>query len=173
MTVNRLQLGIAIGILVAVGALTVWQLQPPPRPTEVAASRPAEPAEPPAETPASPREGNRRLAEQFEAATQRSLTELRVAAALRASVGETSPGHTLSRNEAAVLAARLANDECERRYHKRPFASAQHPAILREDGYHWGGLDEAAPGGMSALVTMHPDGSHAKVEVYFSTDILR
>jgi hypothetical protein len=81
--------------------------------------------------------------------------------------------HLLSPTEAAELAARLANDECEHLYRKRPFAARQQPAVPSDDGYRWGGLDEGGPGGYSALVVFEADGSHPKVEVYFSTDIRR
>ena len=78
----------------------------------------------------------------------------------------------LSPTDAAELAAKLANDECERLYKRRPFAGSQHPAVLSGGEYHWGGLDQGAPGGYSALVTFGQDGSHPKVEVYFSSDQL-
>jgi hypothetical protein len=78
----------------------------------------------------------------------------------------------LSGDEAAKLAARLANDQCEARYHKRPFSAEQHPAVLQEVSYRWGGLDVAGPGGFSALVTFRQDGSDPHVEVYFSSDAL-
>jgi hypothetical protein len=73
-------------------------------------------------------------------------------------------------DEAAKLAARLANDECEARYRRRPFKPAQHSAVLQEAIYRWGGLDVAGPGGFSALVTFQQDGSDPHVEVYFSSD---
>jgi len=86
--------------------------------------------------------------------------------------GPTQSAVNVSPTDAATLAAKLANDECERLYKRRPFAASQHPAVLRNGEYHWGGLDEASPGGHSALVTFGLDGSHPKVEVYFSTDQL-
>src|SRR5947207_2377260 len=76
----------------------------------------------------------------------------------------------LSPTDAAQLAAKLANDESEHRYKRRPFAASQHPAVLRDDEYHWGGLDEGGQAGYSALVTFRPDGTQPKVEIYFSTD---
>lgn len=79
---------------------------------------------------------------------------------------------SLSAAEAAELAARLANDRCEKQYRKRPFRAEQHPAVLKNGTYHWGGLDVGGPGGYSALVTFSQDGSQAHVEVYFSTDVL-
>ena len=79
---------------------------------------------------------------------------------------------TLTPTQAAILAAKLANDECERRYEKRPFAPEQYAAVLEGDVYRWGRLDEGGRDGLSALVTFAPDGSNPKVAVYFSTDII-
>ena len=44
----------------------------------------------------------------------------------------------LSAQDAALLAARLANEQCDRQYQKRPFRPAQHPPILQDGLYHWG-----------------------------------
>jgi hypothetical protein len=76
----------------------------------------------------------------------------------------------LSAEEASVLAARLANDQCESRYQRRPFKPEQYPAVLREGVYHWGKLDVGGHEGFSASVTFYPDGSEPHVEVYFSSD---
>ncbi len=81
-------------------------------------------------------------------------------------------GNALSPDAAANLAARLANDQCERRYQRRPFKPEQHPAVLQKGIFHWGGLDVGGPGGFSALVTFRADGSDPHVEVYFSSDQL-
>ena len=77
----------------------------------------------------------------------------------------------LSPSVAAELAARLANDECERRYTKRPFMAQQHAAVLKDDVYRWGRLDPGGPSGLSAVVTFRADGSQPDVQVYFSTDL--
>src|SRR6266516_7155683 len=87
--------------------------------------------------------------------------------------GSPEVGQTLTQSQAAIRAARLANDECERRYEKRPFAPGQYAAVFEGDVYRWGRLDEGGHGGFSSLVTFAPDGSNPKVEVYFSTDIIR
>src|SRR5690349_7506560 len=58
----------------------------------------------------------------------------------------------LSTEPAAVLAAQLANEQCERQYRRRPFKPEQHSAILLEGLYHWGELDVAGVGGFSAVV---------------------
>lgn len=82
-----------------------------------------------------------------------------------------SARRVLSVAEAAQLAARLANDECERFYRKRQLAAEQHSALLEDGVYRWGGLHVGGPGGFSALVAFWRDGSEPHVEVYFSTDV--
>ena len=84
-----------------------------------------------------------------------------------------SGGQVLSSTQAAQLAAKLANDECERIYGRRPFTAEQRPAVWKDHDYRWGGLDVGGPGGFSALVIFRGDGSHPKVEVYFSTDSVK
>jgi hypothetical protein len=79
---------------------------------------------------------------------------------------------TLTPVEAAEVAARLANDECERLYKKRPFTAKSYRAVRKGDRYRWGRLDVTGRGGFSALVTLATNGTDPKVEVYFSTDIL-
>jgi hypothetical protein len=87
-------------------------------------------------------------------------------------VGNNTPqlAHALSASDAAQLAARLANEECERRFHRHPFQADQHSAIFQDGEYRWGGLDVGAPKGFSALVRFREDGSKPSVEVYFSSD---
>ena len=79
----------------------------------------------------------------------------------------------LSAGEAAGLAARLANDQCERQYRTRPFLPEQYVAVLHQGKYRWGGLDVGGPRGFSALVSFREDGDEPHVEVYFSSDSLR
>src|SRR6266516_4086530 len=64
----------------------------------------------------------------------------------------------LSSTQAAILAAKLANDECERLHQRRPFTAEQYAAVLEGDVYRWGRLDEGGRDGLSALVTFAPDG---------------
>ena len=77
----------------------------------------------------------------------------------------------LSASQAAQLAARLANEECQRLHQRRPFSADLYPAVLEGNDYRWGGLNVGGPFGFSALVTFAADGSNPKVEVYFSTDL--
>ena len=83
---------------------------------------------------------------------------------------ESTPRQALSAPDAAVLAAQLANEQCERQYRRRPFKPEQHSAIFQGGRYHWGGLDVGGAGGFSAVVTFRRDGSEPHVEVYFSSD---
>ena len=76
----------------------------------------------------------------------------------------------LSQEDASLLAARLANDLCERQYRRRPFQPGQYPAVLQEGVYHWGNLDVGGHAGFSASVTFLENGNEPHVEVYFSSD---
>ena len=76
----------------------------------------------------------------------------------------------LSPSAAAELAAKRANDECERLHRKRPFTAEQHAAVLKGGVYGWGRLDPGAPSGLSAVVTFRADGTEPDVQIYFSTD---
>jgi hypothetical protein len=80
--------------------------------------------------------------------------------------------HVLLPQDAAELAARLANEQCERQFRRRPFSPGQHSAMLQDGVYHWGNLDVGGVGGFSAVVTFRQDGSEPYVEVYFSSDAL-
>ena len=85
---------------------------------------------------------------------------------------EAVPQRTLSPDDAAALAAKLANQECERQFQRQPFKAGQHAAILQDGFYHWGKLDVGAVGGLSAVVWFRQDGRDPHVEVYFSSDTL-
>lgn len=80
--------------------------------------------------------------------------------------------NALSAEDASVLAARLANDQCERQYRRRPFSPQQYPIALSDGVYRWGSLDVGGHEGFSASVIFYPDGSEPHVEVYFSSDSL-
>jgi len=79
----------------------------------------------------------------------------------------------LSAEQAATLAAKLANDECERLYKRRPFVPEQYEVRFADGLYHWGHLDVGAPAGLSAEVWFKPDGSDPHVNVWFSTDAVQ
>src|ERR1051325_1975935 len=95
--------------------------------------------------------------------TKRSRSLFRTLVGMEQAPDNAGPANSSS--QAAQVAARLANDKCERLHKTRPFTPGQHAAVLEGDVYRWGRLDERGPGGMSALVTFAPDGSNPKVEV--------
>ena len=76
----------------------------------------------------------------------------------------------LSADEAAALAARLANDECQRLYERRPFSADLYSAELRGTTWHWGRYDPAGTHGFSAEVSFGIDGSDPKIRVHWSSD---
>lgn len=78
----------------------------------------------------------------------------------------------LSAQQAAELAAEIANEECHRLYKERPFNSEDYALSVRDDRWHWGRLDPAGHYGLSATVDFALDGSKPKVTVYFSSDSL-
>ena len=69
------------------------------------------------------------------------------------------PAGALTPSTAAALAAKLANDECDRLHKKRPFTAEQYTAVLEGDMYRWGQLDPGAPSGPSAVVSFRADGT--------------
>ena len=79
----------------------------------------------------------------------------------------------LASDDVAIMAAGLANDECERIYGKRPFYASLYKAELRGDTWHWGRLDLSGVNGFSAEVSLGRDGTDPKVKIYFSTDTLQ
>jgi len=93
-----------------------------------------------------------------------------VAVGCRPQASPPIPAAHLSSDQAAARAAELANDECERLYHVRPFTAERYPAVIEDGRYRWGRLELAAPGGYSATVSFATDGSGAEVEVVLTTD---
>jgi hypothetical protein len=86
--------------------------------------------------------------------------------------GTAAMSQALSESDAAQLAAKLANEECEHRFKRRPFRADQYVAVLKDGEYRWGRLDVGAPAGYSAVVTFKADGSKPSVEVYLSAGFL-
>jgi len=80
-------------------------------------------------------------------------------------------GQVLTASQAARLAARPANGECQRFHQRQPFSPEQYRAVLKEDEYRWGRLDVGGPQGFSAFVTFAADGRNPEVEAYYFTDI--
>jgi hypothetical protein len=53
-----------------------------------------------------------------------------------------------------AIAARLANDECERKFQKRPFVVSNFQPDLSDGAIHWGNLNRQVRGGFSAEVSI-------------------
>ena len=72
-----------------------------------------------------------------------------------------------------LRAAQLANNECEKQFHKRPFSPWTYPLSFHNGRLQWGRLDPAGIGGYSAEVSFQPPGFDSKVQIYFSSDEFR
>jgi hypothetical protein len=68
--------------------------------------------------------------------------------------------------EAADLAARLANDECEKEYGDRPFAANNWPIVLERGRWLWGRIHAFGPQGYSAVVSFERNGGLPLVRIY-------
>lgn len=88
----------------------------------------------------------------------------------RSNVSTTKESKILIAADVAIMAANLANDECERLYGKRPFYANLYSVEFRDNTWHWGRLDPAGINGLSAEVSFKQDGSNPMIKVYFSTD---
>jgi hypothetical protein len=75
-----------------------------------------------------------------------------------------------SAREAAVFAAKIANEECARRLDARPFKPEHWPAVQRDGRWHWGQLELGGPGGYSAEVSFDVDGGNVDVQIYWTVD---
>lgn len=88
----------------------------------------------------------------------------------------TRDGHArspISRSRALELAVAMANEECMHKFSVAPFDSSTASIEFKNDHWHWGGLDLAGEGGLSAYVTFDVEGKDRRVEVYLSTDQLQ
>jgi hypothetical protein len=90
--------------------------------------------------------------------------------AAKLSYADKFPAELFSISEAAELAAKLANDECYKRFERRPFLAKQYPITFFEDRFRWGRMDPGAEGGISAEVSFGPRGEDPKVQIYLSDD---
>jgi hypothetical protein len=66
---------------------------------------------------------------------------------------------------AGTLAARLANDRCEKNFGKRPFAPDDFEALLDQGRWHWGTADGGKVDGYEVEVTFNQGGGKRKVAV--------
>ena len=66
---------------------------------------------------------------------------------------------------AGTLAARLANERCQKEFGKRPFAPDDFEALLDQGRWHWGTADGGKVDGYEVEVTFDPAGRKRKVSV--------
>ena len=76
----------------------------------------------------------------------------------------------LSQEQAAVHAAKLANEKCRKEFGESPFAPGSYEAELVDSRWHWGKIEPKGINGYSAKVEFNKDGSGENVKVAFSTD---
>lgn len=70
----------------------------------------------------------------------------------------------------AALAAKLANDECERHFGKRPFRPEHYPLVENDDAIRWGEHLKVVEGSFSAEVVFPRDRHGPLVNVYWHVD---
>ncbi len=68
--------------------------------------------------------------------------------------------------DAAELAARFANDECQHQYGIRPFSASDWPIELARGRWTWGRINAFAPQGYSAVVSFERNGTLPLVRIY-------
>ena len=91
----------------------------------------------------------------------------RFAAAIGVTVwaaGCASP-RALTSVSAGVLAARLANERCQKAYGARPFAPEDFEAVNAGGRWHWGGDEGGLIDGYAADVSFDAGGNDPRVEV--------
>jgi hypothetical protein len=76
-----------------------------------------------------------------------------------------APHRALSPVSASVLAARLANDQCQKTYGKRPFAPDDFEARLDNGRWFWGTPDGGKVDGFEAEISFDRDGGARDVKV--------
>jgi hypothetical protein len=81
---------------------------------------------------------------------------------LSACAGNRTP---LTPVSAGNLAARLANERCEKTFGKRPFAPEDFEALLDQGRWHWGTADGGKLDGYEVEVSFNPSGGRRKVAV--------
>jgi hypothetical protein len=91
---------------------------------------------------------------------------------------ETTKNHPSSEREldaagAALLASKLANQECRRVFGTQPFKPGTFAAEFKDGKWRWGFMDPGGPNGYSAVVRFDRHGTvnlSEDVQVYFSSD---
>lgn len=78
----------------------------------------------------------------------------------------------ITKEQAAILASKIANEKFEKDFGVSPFSPESYTAELVGNKWHWGKISPAGINGCSAKVTFNKDGSDEKVKVAFHTDIM-
>ena len=76
----------------------------------------------------------------------------------------------ISQEQAAVYAAKLANEKCQKVYGESPFVPGSYEAELVDSKWYWGNIEPRGVNGFSAKVEFNKDGSDEKVKVAYSVD---
>jgi hypothetical protein len=75
-----------------------------------------------------------------------------------------------TQKQAAIHAAKLANEKCQKNFGISPFKPELYKAELVNSKWHWGKIEPIGIHGYSAKVEFCKDGSGENVQVAFSTD---
>ncbi len=80
---------------------------------------------------------------------------------------------SLTQEQAATLASKIANKKFQKDFNMSPFTPESYKAELIDNKWHWGKISPAGINGCSANVTFSRDGSDENVKVAYHTDILK
>jgi hypothetical protein len=83
-----------------------------------------------------------------------------------------SKKQALTQEQAAELAAKLANEKFQKAYRRSPFTPESYTAELTGSRWHWGKIDPVGINGCSAVVEFNEDGTDEKVKVALHMDTL-
>jgi hypothetical protein len=75
-----------------------------------------------------------------------------------------------SQEQAAMHAAKLANEKCQKEFGESPFKPGSYEAELVDSKWHWGEIEPKGINGYSAKVEFNKDASDENVKVAYSTD---
>ena len=75
-----------------------------------------------------------------------------------------------TQEQAAEFASKLANEKCQKTFHRSPFAPDSYVAQLSDSRWSWGKIEPPGIHGFSAEIEFNMDGSGKKVRVVFHTD---
>ncbi len=79
----------------------------------------------------------------------------------------------VTREKAAILASKIANEKFQKAYGISPFTPESYTAELVDNKWHWGKISPAGINGCSACVEFNKDGTDKKVKVAFHSDELK